>query len=207
MSEKKKEKANNLKFESAVFFVRDVEISKNFYANILGQKIIMDFGRNVAFEGNLAIWEKEYALNTIFSEKAKKLKVGGNNVEIYFESTELEEIYKKLQIPYRVLDIVSGDLGTQAYKKYDLEAWMPGKQEFGEITSTSNCTDYQSRRLNIRYKDRNGENKIAYMLNGTAIAVPRVIIAILENYQNEDSSVNIPEILIPYLGIKVINKK
>ena len=118
-----------------------------------------------------------------------------------------EEIYNKLEIPYRVVDIASGDLGAQAYKKYDLEAWMPGKQEFGEITSTSNCTDYQSRRLNIRYKDKSGENKIAYMLNGTAIAVPRVIIAILENYQNEDGSVNIPKNLISYIGIDVINKK
>lgn len=118
-----------------------------------------------------------------------------------------EEIYNKLEIPYRVLNIASGDLGAQAYKKYDLEAWMPGRQEFGEITSTSNCTDYQSRRLNIRYKDKSGENKIAYMLNGTVIAVPRVIIAILENYQNEDGSVNIPKNLIPYIGIKVINKK
>ena len=118
-----------------------------------------------------------------------------------------EEIYKKLEIPYRILDIASGDLGAQAYKKYDLEAWMPGRQEFGEITSTSNCTDYQSRRLNIRYKDKYGINKIAYMLNGTAIAVPRVIIAILENYQNEDGSVSIPKSLIPYIGIETINKK
>ena len=118
-----------------------------------------------------------------------------------------EEIYTKLRIPYRVLDIASGDLGSPAYKKYDLEAWMPGRSEFGEITSTSNCTDYQSRRLNIRFKDREGNNKYAYMLNGTAVAVPRVIIAILENFQQEDGSIKIPEVLTVYTGIKTINKK
>ncbi len=118
-----------------------------------------------------------------------------------------EEIYNKLEIPYRILDVASGDMGAQAYKKYDLEAWMPGRQEFGEITSTSNCTDYQSRRLNIRYKDKSGENKYAFMLNGTAIAVPRVLIAILENFQNEDGSVNIPNELIPYLGKNHLRSK
>ncbi len=128
--------------------------------------------------------------------------------KMHQEFLEIEkEIYNKLEIPYRVLDIASGDLGAQAYKKYDLEAWMPGKDGFGEITSTSNCTDYQSRRLNIKYKDKEGTNKYAYMLNGTAIAVPRVIIAILENYQNEDGSVNIPKELVPLMGMKVIKKK
>lgn len=128
--------------------------------------------------------------------------------KMHNELLEIEkEIYNKLEIPYRVLDIASGDLGAQAYKKYDLEAWMPGKDGFGEITSTSNCTDYQSRRLNIKYKDKEGTNKYAYMLNGTAIAVPRVIIAILENYQNEDGSVNIPKELVPLMGIKIIKKK
>lgn len=128
--------------------------------------------------------------------------------KMHKEFLEIEkEIYNQLEIPYRVLDIASGDLGAQAYKKYDLEAWMPGKNGFGEITSTSNCTDYQSRRLNIKYKDKEGTNKYAYMLNGTAIAVPRVIIAILENYQNEDGSVNIPKELIPLMGKNIIKKK
>ncbi|HPO50499.1 MAG TPA: serine--tRNA ligase [Spirochaetota bacterium] len=118
-----------------------------------------------------------------------------------------EEIYNKLNIPYRVLDIASGDLGNPAYKKYDLEAWMPGRGEYGEITSTSNCTDFQSRRLNIRYKDSDGKNKFAHMLNGTAIAVPRVIISILENFQKEDGSVDIPQVLVPWTGFSVINPK
>ena len=98
MSKKDREnKSGNLKFESAVFFVQDVEKSKNFYVNILGQRIVMDFGRNVAFEGNFAIWEKNYALNTIFHEKAKKIKVGSNNSEIYFESDHIEEVYQELE--------------------------------------------------------------------------------------------------------------
>jgi seryl-tRNA synthetase len=118
-----------------------------------------------------------------------------------------EEIYQELGIPYRVLNVASGDLGNPAYKKYDLEAWMPGRGEYGEITSTSNCTDFQSRRLNIRYKEEDGKNRLVHMLNGTAIAVPRVIIAILENFQQEDGSVIIPEVLVPYTGKNKIEKR
>lgn len=118
-----------------------------------------------------------------------------------------EEIYTKLGIPYRVLDIASGDLGNPAYKKYDLEAWMPGRGEYGEITSTSNCTDFQSRRLNIKFKDSEGKNKLTHMLNGTAIAVPRVIISILENFQREDGSVKIPDILVPFTGFSEIKPR
>lgn len=118
-----------------------------------------------------------------------------------------EEIYTSLNIPFRVLDIASGDLGAPAYRKYDLEAWLPGRNEFGEITSTSNCTDYQSRRLNIKYKDKKGNIKFVHMLNGTAIAIPRTIIAILENFQQEDGSVIIPEILRKYTGFDVIKPK
>ncbi|MBN2545808.1 MAG: serine--tRNA ligase [Spirochaetes bacterium] len=128
--------------------------------------------------------------------------------EMHEELREIEEdIFKQLKIPFRLLDIASGDLGAPAYKKYDLEAWMPGKNEYGEITSTSNCTDYQSRRLNIKYKDSNGSNKYAYMLNGTAVAVPRAIISILENFQREDGSVLIPKVLIPFMGVSEIKKK
>ena len=118
-----------------------------------------------------------------------------------------EEIYTELGIPYRVLDIATGDLGAQAHKKYDLEAWMPGRGEYGEITSASNCTDYQARRLNIRYKDENGKNQYVHMLNGTAIAVSRVFISIIENYQNEDGSVTIPEVLVPFMGTDRITGK
>ena len=85
------------KFESAVFFVKDVEKSKNFYVNVLGQKILMDFGRNVGFEGGFAIWEAEYALNTIFEENSSKMLVGGNNSEIYFEVANLDALFQKLK--------------------------------------------------------------------------------------------------------------
>jgi seryl-tRNA synthetase len=126
-----------------------------------------------------------------------------------------EEIFENLNIPFRVVDTCTGDLGAPAYRKWDLEAWMPGRQslagrnggEYGEITSTSNCTDYQARRLNIRFKDDNGKNKFVHMLNGTAIAVSRAIIAILENFQQADGSVQIPRALVPYCGFDVIKKK
>jgi seryl-tRNA synthetase len=120
-----------------------------------------------------------------------------------------EEIFTGLDIPFRVVDTCTGDLGAPAYRKWDLEAWMPGRNngEWGEVTSTSNCTDYQARRLNIRYKDDDGKNKFVHMLNGTAIAISRAIIAILENFQQEDGSVRIPRNLIPYVGFDVIRKK
>jgi seryl-tRNA synthetase len=120
-----------------------------------------------------------------------------------------EEIFENLNIPFRVVDTCTGDLGAPAYRKWDLEAWMPGRNngEWGEVTSTSNCTDYQARRLNIRFKDSDGKNKFVHMLNGTAIAISRAIIAILENFQQADGSVHVPRALIPYVGFDVIKKK
>ncbi|HAK45167.1 MAG TPA: serine--tRNA ligase [Spirochaeta sp.] len=121
-----------------------------------------------------------------------------------------EEIFSTLDIPFRVVDTCTGDLGAPAYRKYDLEAWMPGRGDdgdWGEITSTSNCTDYQARRLGIRYKDDDGKNKHVYMLNGTAIALSRAIIAIIENFQTEDGSIRIPEKLVPYTGFEIIKRK
>ena len=120
-----------------------------------------------------------------------------------------EEIFEGLGIPFHVVDTCSGDLGAPAYRKWDLEAWMPGRNggEYGEVTSTSNCTDYQSRRLNIKYKDDDGKNKYVHTLNGTAIAVGRAMPAILENYQNADGSVTIPEVLVPFCGFDKISPK
>ncbi|MGF7109050.1 serine--tRNA ligase [Treponema pedis] len=119
-----------------------------------------------------------------------------------------EEIFENLGIPFRVVDTCTGDLGAPAYRKWDLEAWMPGRNggEWGEVTSTSNCTDYQARRLNIRYKDDDGKNKFLHTLNGTAIAMSRAMIAILENYQQADGSIKIPEVLIPYCGFNEIKR-
>ena len=120
-----------------------------------------------------------------------------------------EEIFEGLGIPFHVVDTCSGDLGAPAYRKWDLEAWMPGRNggEYGEVTSTSNCTDDQSRRLNIKYKDDDGKNKYVHTLNGTAIAVGRAMLAILENYQNADGSVTIPEVLVPFCGFDKISPK
>ena len=120
-----------------------------------------------------------------------------------------EEIFEGLGIPFHVVDTCSGDLGAPAYRKWDLEAWMPGRNggEYGEVTSTSNCTDYQSRRLNIKYKDDDGKNKYVHTLNGTAIAVGRAMLAILENYQNADGSVTITEVLVPFCGFDKISPK
>ena len=143
-----------------------------------------------------------------------------------------EEIFSGLEIPFRVVDTCTGDLGAPAYRKWDLEAWMPGRTslptletspqadggfpgpvgasrsggDWGEVTSTSNCTDYQARRLNVRYKDIDGKNKFVHMLNGTAIAVSRAIIAILENFQKSDGSVRLPKVLVPYCGFESIKR-
>jgi len=110
-----------------------------------------------------------------------------------------EEILQKLNIAYRVVEMCSGDLGAIAAKKYDLEAWMPGRNDYGEVTSTSNTTDYQARNLNIRYR-AGDHNEYVHMLNGTAIAVSRMLIAIVENYRNEDGSVTVPEVLRKWMG-------
>jgi seryl-tRNA synthetase len=120
-----------------------------------------------------------------------------------------EEIFSGLEIPFRVVDTCTGDLGAPAYRKWDLEAWMPGRNngEWGEVTSTSNCTDYQARRLNIKYKDEEGKNRFVHMLNGTALAVSRGIIAVLENFQQADGSVRLPKALVPYCGFEVIKPK
>ncbi|CAN5889946.1 serine--tRNA ligase [soil metagenome] len=119
-----------------------------------------------------------------------------------------EELFTELGIPYRVLDICSGDLGGPAYRKFDLEAWMPGRGEggeYGEVTSTSDCTDYQSRRLGIRYKpEKQKGTRFVHTLNGTAIALSRGIIAILENYQRADGRVDVPEVLQPLMGKNII---
>lgn len=119
-----------------------------------------------------------------------------------------EEIFEGLGIPFRVVDTCTGDLGAPAYRKWDLEAWMPGRNggDWGEVTSTSNCTDFQSRRLNVRYKDDDGKNKFVHMLNGTAVALSRALVAVIENYQNADGSITVPPVLVPFCGFDVIKR-
>ncbi len=111
-----------------------------------------------------------------------------------------EAIYRSLEIPYRVVNVCTGDIGTVAAKKYDIEAWYPRQGKYREVISCSNCTDYQARRLNIRAGKVGGEKFIPHTLNSTAMATSRGLVAILENYQNEDGSVTIPKVLRPYMG-------
>ncbi len=127
-----------------------------------------------------------------------------------------KEIFEGLEIPFRVIDHCTADLGGPSYRTYDLEAWMPGKPnaeddtklgDWAEITSTSNCTDYQARGLNIKYRNKEGKIDYLHMLNGTAIAVSRAMIAILENGQQKDGSIIIPKALRPYCGFKKIVPK
>lgn len=110
-----------------------------------------------------------------------------------------EELAQALEIPYRVVNVAAGDLGASAAKKYDIEAWFPGQGRYREITSTSNTTDFQSRRLRIRYRTPEG-NQLVHTLNGTAIAVGRWLIAIVENHQRPDGSIVVPESLLPYVN-------
>ena len=122
-----------------------------------------------------------------------------------------EDLFQSLGIPYRVLDICTGDLGGPAYRKFDLEAWMPGRGEhgeYGEVTSTSDCTDYQARRLNIRYRPAGQKGtRFVHTLNGTAIALSRAIIVVLENYQRADGLIDVPEVLRPFIGKDVIGAR
>ncbi|NWF87232.1 serine--tRNA ligase [Candidatus Bathyarchaeota archaeon] len=121
-----------------------------------------------------------------------------------------EELVQKLGLPYRVMNVCTGDIGTVAAKKYDIEAWMPAQNAYKEIVSCSNCTDYQARRLNLKYREKEGKppRGFVHTLNSTAIATGRTIVAILENYQQEDGSVNVPEVLRKYMdGIKKIEPK
>ena len=112
-----------------------------------------------------------------------------------------KDFLNAMVIPYRVIDVASGDLGSSANRKFDIEAWIPTQKAYREVTSTSNCAEFQARRLNIRFKDSDGTRAVA-TLNGTLVAIPRMIVAILENHQNADGSVNVPQALQPFLGTK-----
>ncbi|HYV33732.1 MAG TPA: serine--tRNA ligase [Candidatus Limnocylindria bacterium] len=118
-----------------------------------------------------------------------------------------ESMLQDLKLPYRVLNICTGDMGAGKYKMYDIETWMPARKDYGETHSDSNLTDWQARRLNIKYKTTEGKTKFVYTLNNTVIASPRILIAILENYQQKDGSIIVPDVLKPYVGKDVIGGK
>jgi len=124
--------------------------------------------------------------------------------EHQFILTQERAIMDDLKMPYRVIRLAAGDLGAPSAKTYDIETWMPGEQKYRETHSTSNTTDYQSRRLNIRYKDSSNESQKVHMLNGTAVAMSRLLIALIENHQQQDGSVALPECLHPYIPFKTL---
>jgi seryl-tRNA synthetase len=112
-----------------------------------------------------------------------------------------EEILKKLELPYRVMLLCAGDMGFSAQKTYDLEVWLPAQNKYREISSCSNCGDFQARRMKSRYKSKiSKENIFVHTLNGSALAIGRTMVAILENYQNQDGSITVPDCLVSYMG-------
>jgi len=134
-------------------------------------------------------------------EESEKMHTEIKDIEV--------EIFRDLGVPFRVVDICTGDLGGPAYRKYDLEAWMTSRNDWGEVTSTSDTTAYQARRLNVKVERKDGQKEFLHMLNGTAIAISRALIAIIENYQQADGSILIPEVLKPFMpeGMEKIVKK
>ena len=116
-----------------------------------------------------------------------------------------EEVLQDLKLPYRVMLMSTGDMGEPQAKKYDIETWMPSRKAYGETMSNSFMGDFQTRRLNIRYRNKKGVIEYTHSLNNTAIASPRILIAILENYQQEDGSIAVPKVLQDYVGKKIIN--
>ncbi|MDP1721782.1 MAG: serine--tRNA ligase [Candidatus Gottesmanbacteria bacterium] len=117
-----------------------------------------------------------------------------------------EEILQDLELPYRVLFMCTGDMGEPQVKKYDIETWMPGREAYGETMSNSVMGDFQARRLKIRYKTKDGKTLFCHTLNNTAIASPRILVAILENYQQKDGSIRVPKVLVPFIGKEIIHR-
>jgi seryl-tRNA synthetase len=136
-------------------------------------------------------------------EMVSFVKEGEDDQEIEYLLSLEEKFFQALDIPYQVVKMCTGDLGFPAAAKYDIEAWMPSQSKYREVTSVSTVTDFQSRRLNIKYQDE-GEKKFVYVLNGTAFAIGRTIVAIMENYQQEDGSVVVPEVLRKFMGKDLI---
>lgn len=140
-------------------------------------------------------------------EMVKFTKPEDSYAELEKMTNNAEEILQKLGLPYRVMALSTGDMGFSAAKTYDLEVWIPAQETYREISSCSNCEDFQARRAMIRYRDDNNKSQFLHTLNGSGLAVGRTVAAVLENYQNADGSVTIPDILVPYMGgIKEITK-
>ena len=128
----------------------------------------------------------------------------GSDEELEDMTRCAEDILQKLELPYRVINLCTGDIGFSARQTYDLEVWLPSYNNYKEISSCSNCGDFQARRANIKYTDANGKRKFAHTLNGSGLAVGRTMAAVIENYQNADGTITVPEVLRPYMGCDVI---
>lgn len=155
------------------------------------RKEIGSYGKDV--RGIMRVHEFKKVEMVVFCDPAESDKINEELLAIE------EEVYQDLEIPYQVIKMATGDLGNAASRKYDLEAWMPSQDKYREITSTSNTTDFQARRLNIKTK-KDGQNIFVHTLNGTVTTTSRTVIAIMENYQNEDGSITIPKVLQKWMG-------
>lgn len=135
-------------------------------------------------------------------------ETGNESEELLDEFTQIqEELFSELGLYFRVLEMPPADLGLPAYHKYDMESWIPTQKIFGEVSSASNCTDYQSRRLDIKYNSPSKEHRYCHTVNGTAAAIPRLLITILENFQNLDGSISIPAPLQKYFKTDTMKDK
>ncbi|XP_017766910.1 PREDICTED: serine--tRNA ligase, mitochondrial [Eufriesea mexicana] len=163
------------------------------------------------FRAEVSNLEEERGLYRVHQFTKVEMFVCSKQEESTNQFQELQEIqedlFSSLNLHFRIIDMPPHDLGSPAYRKVDIESWMPGRKLYGEISSCSNCTDYQSRRLGIKYKTKNGELLHVHTLNGTACAIPRMLIALCESYQTSHSRIKIPEILIPYMRGKTLISK
>jgi seryl-tRNA synthetase len=142
---------------------------------------------------------RQHQFNKVELVKISKPEDSYNELELL--TANAEEVLKKLELPYRVVLLCTGDTGFSAAKTYDLEVWLPAQNKYREISSCSNCEDFQARRANIRYRSKENEKvNFVHTLNGSGLAVGRTLVAVLENYQQKDGSVIIPDVLRPYMG-------
>ena len=123
-------------------------------------------------------------------------------------TSDAEDVLKELKLPYRVMALSTGDMGFSSAKTYDLEVWIPAQGCYREISSCSNCTDFQARRMQARFRDTDGKTRLVHTLNGSGLAVGRCLVAVMENYQQADGSIVVPEVLRKYMnGLEVIKAK
>ncbi|MBM4299295.1 MAG: serine--tRNA ligase, partial [Deltaproteobacteria bacterium] len=142
---------------------------------------------------------RQHQFNKVEMVKLSEPETSYDELESMVQNAE--EVLRRLKIPYRVVELCTGDMGFGAAKTYDLEVWLPGQNNYREISSCSNCEDFQARRANIRYrKEKKGRPTFVHTLNGSGLAVGRTLVAVLENYQQKNGTVIVPDVLRPYMG-------